>query len=282
MSDATTYLTDWSFETPLPTILLFGAAYAIGLRRRANRRGAVAGAASFAAGLGVLVVAFASPLAALDGRLFWAHMTQHVLLIAVAPPLILLARPWATSWRALPREVRRPIARGLVHGDRARPLRAAARLLASPPMGLALFCGTLLVWHVPALFDATLQSGLLHGVEHMTFLAAGFIFWSQLIDSPPLRGRLGYPARALYALTAVAAGTALTLLLVLAPSASYAGYAELVSRPGGISALADQRLAAGIMWVPGSIPFVAAALVFVYRWLGEDGARRPARLAVGR
>lgn len=278
----TYYLTDWSFETPLPTIILFAAAYAIGLRRRANRRGAIADAALFAAGLGALVVAFASPLAALDGQLFWAHMAQHVLLLAVAPPLILLARPWATSWRALPPEVRRPTARGLAHGDWARPLRAAARLLASPPVGVALFCGTLLVWHVPALFDATLQSGLLHGIEHVTFLAAGFIFWSQLIDSPPLRGRLGYPARALYALIAVAAGTVLTLLLVLASSASYAGYAERVSRPGGISALADQRLAAGIMWVPGSIPFAAAALVFAYRWLAEDGARRPAHLAVGR
>ena len=277
-----TYLTDWSLETPLPTILLFAAVYAIGLRRRANRRGAIAAAALLAAGLGALVVAFASPLAALDGRLFWAHMSQHVLLLAVAPPLILLARPWATSWRALPRDVRRPVVRGLVLGGWSRPLRAAARLLASPPVGLALFCGILFVWHVPALFDATLQSGFVHVVEHVTFLAAGFLFWSQLIDSPPLRSRLRYPARALYALIAVAAGSVLTLLLVLAPSASYPGYADLVSRPGGISALADQRLAAGIMWVPGSIPFVAAALVFVYRWLGEDDARRPACLAVGR
>ena len=277
-----TYLTDWRFETPLPTILLFAAAYAIGLRRRANRRGAIAAAAFFMAGLGALVVAFASPLSALDGRLFWAHMAQHVLLLAVAPPLILLARPWATSWRALPRDVRRPTARGLVHADWARPLRAAARLLATPPVGLALFCGTLFVWHVPALFDATLQSGSVHMVEHVTFLAAGFLFWSQLIDSPPLRSRLGYPARALYALVAVAAGTVLTLLLVLAPSALYTGYTDLASRPGGISALADQRLAAGIMWVPGSIPFVAAALVFIYRWLDEDSARRPAHLAVGR
>ena len=80
-------------ETPLPTILLFAVVYTIGLRRRANRRGAIAAAALFAAGLGALVVAFASPLATLDGRLFWAHMSQHVLLLAVAPPLILLARP---------------------------------------------------------------------------------------------------------------------------------------------------------------------------------------------
>lgn len=275
------YLTDWHVETPLPSVAVFAVAYTVGASRRANRRGAIAQAAFFTAGLLALVVAFASPLAALDGRLFWAHMAQHVLLLAVAPPLILLGRPWATSWQALPRDVRRPVARSLAHGRPTRPLRAAARMLGSPPVALAIFCGTLFVWHVPALFDATLTSGTVHVIEHMTFLAAGFLLWSQLIDSPPLRSRLGDPARALYALVAVAAGTALTLLLVLAPSALYAGYADLASRPGGFSALADQRLAAGIMWVPGSIPFIAAALVFVYRWLDEDSPRQPAhRLAV--
>ena len=276
------YVTDWRFESPLPTLALFAALYAIGLRRRVNRRGVGAEAALFAAGLGVLVLAFASPLAALGDRLFWAHMTQHVLLLAVAPPLILLSRPWATSWRALPLDVRRPLARGLAQGRWARPLRAAARGLAPPLVALGLFCGILFVWHVPALFDATLRSGTAHVAEHATFLAAGLLLWSQLIDSPPLRSRLGSPARALYALFAVAAGTVLTLVLVLAPSALYAGYADLASRPGGISALADQRLAAGIMWVPGSIPFVAAFLVLVYRWLDEESGPRAAHLVAGR
>jgi cytochrome c oxidase assembly factor CtaG len=93
----------------------------------------------------------------------------------------------------------------------------------------------------------------------------------------------------------MAAGSAIALALALASAPLYTGYAQLPSRPGGISALADQHLAAGIMWVPGSIPFAAAFIVFVYRWLGEtaqDGQRaasplvpllisRPARSCVG-
>ena len=206
-------------------------------------------------------------------------MTQHVLLIAVAPPLILLARPWATSWRALPRDVRRPTARGLVHADWARPLRAAARLLAAPPVGLAFFCGILFVWHVPALFDATLQSGTVHVVEHVTFLAAGFLFWSQLIDSPPLRGRLGYPARALYAVIPVAAGTAhppagaRTLGLYAAtPISSRARAGSPLSLTSG-----SPRDHVGA----GSIPFVAAALVFSTAGSTMTGLGVPAHLAVG-
>ncbi|MSO94982.1 MAG: cytochrome c oxidase assembly protein [Thermoleophilia bacterium] len=277
-----TYLTDWQFESPLPTVALFALAYAIGWRRRSNRRRAATDALLFTAGLGALVLAFASPLAALDRQLFWAHMTQHILLLAVAPPLILLSRPWATAWRALPLDVRRPTARGLTYSRWARPLREAGRWLASPPVALALFCGVILVWHVPLLFDATLGSGVVHIAEHTTFLAVGFLFWSQLIDSPPLHSRLGYPARALFALTAIGVGTALTLLLVLAPSPLYAGYADLASRPGGISALADQHLAAGIMWIPGSVPFAVALLVFAYRWLFDESGPRAAHLAAGR
>jgi cytochrome c oxidase assembly factor CtaG len=281
-----TYLTDWQFDPPLLVIAAFATAYVVGLRRRAERSGAgrrrATEAALFAAGLGALVVAFASPIAALDDRLFWAHMTQHVLLLAVAPPLILLSRPWVTAWRAVPLDTRRATARGVMSWNGPRPLRAAAAQLTRPRVALAFFCGITLVWHVPVLFDATLRSGTVHVFEHETFLAAGFLFWSQLIDSPPLRSKLGYPARAVYTLVAVAVETVLTLLLVLAPSALYAGYAELDTRPGGISALADQRLAAGIMWVPGSVPLIVAFLVFVYRWLDEESRPRTARLVAGR
>ena len=275
------YLTDWHLESGFTTIVLFAILYAIGWSRRVDRGGALADAALAATGAGVLAVALASPLAALAERLFWAHMAQHVLFLAVAPPLILLGRPWTTAWRGLPLQVRRRIAPGVVGGRWGRPVRAFARVLSWPPFALAIFCGVLFAWHVPALFDATLRVPAVHVTEHLAFLAAGLVLWSQLIDSPPLRSRLGYPIRALYATAAIAAGTALTVVLVLAPEPLYAGYAQLASRPGGISALADQRLAAGIMWIPGSIPFVAALLVFAARWLESEAGGRKAAMPVG-
>ena len=250
--------------TPLAAVVLAALVYYLGLRRRVGGRRARVDAFLFAAGLGALVVALASPHAALDEELFWAHMVQHVLLLAVAPPLILLGRPWSTISRVLPIALRRKTARALVH-----------RPLMTPAFALALFCGVMVAWHVPALYDATLRSAAVHMLEHALFLATGLLFWSQLIDSPPFRSPLDPAKRALWAALGVSVGSAVGLGLAFASAPLYAGYANLPSRPGGISALADQHLAAGIMWVPGSIPFAAALIVFVYRWLGETARDGP-------
>jgi putative membrane protein len=275
-----TYLTDWRLEPPLFAIAAAAILYALGVRRRVSRtRRPRTEPALFAAGLGALVLAYDSPLAALDEELFWVHMTQHMLLLAVAPPLILLGRPWATIARSLPAGVRRGITLGLVRGAWSAPLRAAARRLTGPMPALVLFLGTLVAWHLPALYDATLHSLAVHELEHALFLATGLLYWSQLIDSPPFRSRLDYLQRALYATVGMAACSALGLVLAFAPSPLYPGYANLASRPGGISALADQHLAGGVMWVPGSLSFTVAIVLFAYRWLDEtarDGRRRTA------
>jgi putative membrane protein len=249
---------------PLLAIAPAAVLYYLGFSRRVGGRRADVDALFFAAGLGVLVVALASPLAALDDELFWAHMTQHVLIVAVAPPLILLGRPWSTISRALPVAFRRKTARVVVHVS-----------WLTPVLALALFCGVTAVWHVPVLYDAALRSTAVHVLEHALFLAAGLLFWSQLIDSPPFRTRLDAGKRALWAAVAMAVGSAVGLALAFASEPLYEGYANLTSRPGGISALADQHLAAGIMWVPGSIPFAAAFVVFVHRWLEETAREGP-------
>lgn len=266
-----TYLTDWQLEPPSTMVAVFALLYAVGWRRRASNRGAARGdAAFFAAGLCALVLALNSPLATFDDELFWAHMTQHVLLLVVAPPLILLGRPWATVWRAYPLPVRRTVAHGVLRLAERPWARAAWRIATAPTTALVAFTGTLSVWHLPALYDATLSSPAVHVLEHVTFLAAGLLFWSQLVDSPPVRSRLGYPARALHATLATGASWLLAIVIALASEPLYEGYARLAWRPGGISALADQQLAAGIMWVPGSIPFAVAIVLYAGRWLAPE------------
>jgi putative membrane protein len=269
------YLTDWRVELPLIAIAAAALLYALGVRA-GPRRVRLPEAAFFGAGLLALVLAYDSPFAALGHELFWAHMTQHMLLLAVAPPLLLLGRPWATMARGLPLAVRRPVERGLARGAWSAPLRAAARRLAGPAPALMLFTGALVTWHLPVFFNATLSSPIVHELEHGFFLATGLLYWSQLIDSPPFRSRLRSGQRALYATVGMAVGSVLGLTLAFAPSPLYPGYADLASRPGGISALADQHLAGGIMWVPGSISFTGAIVFFAYRWLEEtaqDGRR---------
>jgi putative membrane protein len=151
-------------------------------------------------------------------------------------------------------------------------VRVLWRAATAPATALTVFLGTLAVWHLPASYDASLRSPGVHVLEHVTFLASGLIFWSQLIDSPPVRSRLGYPARALHATAATGGSWLLALVIAVASGPLYEEYAQLASRPGGISAQADQQLAAGIMWVPGSIPFGVAILVYAYRWLAQEGA----------
>jgi putative membrane protein len=220
----------------------------------------------FYTGIAVILVALASPLDAYSERLFWAHMTQHVLLLVVAPPLIVLARPWVRLWRVLPLPARLSLGRSLA-GGRLVWLRRLSAAIGQPLPSLALFSGVVLVWHVPVLFDATLSSQTLHALEHTLFFTTAIMFWKQAIDSPPLHAPLSDPWRMAYVVSAMVAMWVLAIVLALAPHALYAPYADEVSRPGGISALADQQLAAGVMWVPGSLAFVIVLFVHLHRWL---------------
>jgi len=276
---------DWSLNPPLVLVIALAALYWLGKRStvtpsrtRSTQRWRDA---AFYAALATLAVALSSPLDQLSEQLFWAHMVQHVMLLMVAAPLFVLARPWIRLWRAIPLSGRRPLARGLSHGERAAPLRAASRTLGSPTASFVLFCGVLLAWHLPATFDATLRSSPLHALEHTLFFLTALMFWKQVIPSQPLRSRMLAPQRVLYAVGAMIVSWMLAVVLAVAPHPLYSFYAHETFRPGGISAMADQQLAAGIMWVPGSITFLAVVFAYVHRWLlpPAPGATRSTRLA---
>jgi len=204
-----------------------------------------------------------------------------VLLIVVAAPLFVLASPWIRLWRCLPLDTRRWLAGGLSHGERTAPLRAIARTLGRPVPSFVAFSVVLLGWHVPVLFDATLKSSTLHAFEHTLFFCTALLFWKQVIPSSPLHIRLVAPQRVVYLIGGMIVSWALAVVLALAPHPLYSYYVNLGSRPGGISAMADQQLAAGVMWVPGSVTFLIVLFVYVHRWLVPpvpDSTRAP-RLA---
>jgi cytochrome c oxidase assembly factor CtaG len=232
----------------------------------------------FYTALAVIVVALNSPLEKLAEQLFWAHMIQHVLLIAVAPPLLVLARPWARLWRGLSLDSRRTLARAFAVSAPAAPVRSAASALARPLPSFIAFSVVLLAWHVPSLFDATLRSAPLHALEHVLFFSTALLLWKHAIHSPPLRAPLSEPWRAAYVVGAMTVTWVLAVVLALEPHALYSPYVQEASRPGGISALADQQLAAGVMWVPGSISFLIVLFAQVHRWLAPAPSP-PRRLA---
>ncbi len=277
-------LTDWTFDPVLLAVIVTAGLYAFGSSRTITpartAREQLARSVSFYAALVVLVIALNSPLEKLSEQLFWAHMLQHVLLLVVAPPLIVLARPWPRLWRAFSLSGRRSAGRWLALSDAAAPLRVISRTAGRPAVSIVLFSLVLVSWHVPALFDATLRSIWVHALEHLLFFTTAMLFWKHVIPSPPLRAPLPELQRAGYVVLAMVVCWALAVVLALEPHAIYSHYAQEASRPGGISALADQQLAAGIMWVPGSISFLVVLFAQILRWLTPPTqARRPTRLA---
>lgn len=265
----------WSIEPPLAYVALAALLYAVGGRRRTAPREPLRTAA-FAAGLLTIVLALDSPIDGYADQLFWVHMLQHVLLLTVAPPLILLGRPWPRMWRALPLGWRTTAGRALARGRLATPVRALAR----PWPAWLLFNATLIVWHIPGPYEATLRFGAVHQLEHALFFFTGLLFWARVIDPGPLRPRLAWPARVAYVVGAMVVGWGLALTLVFVPDPLYAHYAELAHRPGGITAMDDQQFAGGMMWVPGSIAYGIAALIGFYRWLEPEAAKPTSRPAL--
>ena len=222
-------------------------------------------ALAFGAGIFALLLAVASPIDGLgEDYLFSAHMVQHVLLGDVAPALLLLS---------LSRVIMRPATRRLAHVER----RLGA--FASPWTGLVLWLSLMYLWHVPALYDAALESPVVHLLEHASFFTAGVCVWWPLIQPVPMRRPLkgfqtvGYIAAAKFGLAA------LGLYLTWSSSVFYPYY-EQVPRIWGLSAVADQNAGGAIMMVEQSVTFVIALAFLFSRMLtqSEVDERRRERL----
>jgi putative membrane protein len=259
-------LARWSLDPSLAYVGLAALLYVAG--SQGGWRPTRLRATAFFAGLLTIVIALDSPIDVYADQLFWVHMLQHVLLLTVAPPLFLLGQPWPRMWRALPLGPKTVVARTIARSSWAAPLRALAR----PLPAWILFNATVVGWHIPGAYDATLTSGPVHALEHAMFFFAGLLFWARVIDPGPLRRKLVWPMRIAYTSGAMVVGWMLAITLVLVPHPLYGYYADLVSRPGGISALTDQQIAAGVMWVPGSIAYTITFLLGFYRWLEGDTA----------
>lgn len=201
--------------------------------------------AAFALGLFVLWVALGSPLAALHHQLLSVHMVQHVLLMAVVPPLLLIGAP-----------ARRRLVRW-------RSLRRVRAVVMHPVVCWLAPVVALISWHVPAVFALALHGHGWHDVQAATFLATGLMFWSPVVRPSPSFPwpRWSIP---LYLFAATLPCDALSAFLVFCGRVVYPAYA---SGPGalGLSPLRDQELAGCIMWVAVTLIYVVPAMAVTVR-----------------
>ncbi|WP_316013316.1 cytochrome c oxidase assembly protein [Roseobacter sp. HKCCA0434] len=168
-------------------------------------------------GVAVLVLAFVSPLCALSSALFSARVVHHVLLVAVAAPL--LAQAW--------------------------PGRAAR----GPTVPLLVATATLWAWHLPAAYDAALSNVAVYWGMQLSLLVTSVWFWRAALhfDTPPVHATLAI-------LGAWMQMGLLGALLTFAPDALYAAH-QSAPLAWGLSPLADQQLGGLLMWVPAGLPY---------------------------
>jgi putative membrane protein len=208
-------LAGWTFPwwTGL-LLLLTSALYLRGfmrVHRQMPARFPLSGLALYLAGVVTLALALASPLVALDDRLLLTHMVQHLLLLMIAPPLLLLGAPQIPIVRAIP-----PVLAKRTVGLIAKS-RAARRLLAGathPVTGLTLFSAVMLGWHLPGPFQAALHSDNWHIIEHGCMIAAGLLFWYPVIRPWPAAERWSGWALVPYLLVADGANSVVAAFMV--------------------------------------------------------------------
>jgi putative membrane protein len=262
----------WTWDpATLLALGLTAGAYVHGLHTYWRRVGVGRGihrwqAAAFATGLVALFAALISPLDALGTALFSAHMVQHLVLVLVAAPLLVLGAPLVPFLWALPRSTRHALA---AWWPRATPLRAAWRTISHPVAAWVLHTAALWIWHLPALYQAALQSAQVHAAEHASFLATALLFWWAL-GYPGRRGRLNPGAGVLYVFAMGLQSSLLGALIAFAPTPWYPAYA-VTTQPWGLTPLEDQQLAGLIMWVPAGLIYVLAALILFGAWLSTAG-----------
>ncbi|MGO9201002.1 MAG: cytochrome c oxidase assembly protein [Limisphaerales bacterium] len=218
---------------------------------------------AFIGGLATLWMAIASPLDAFSGFLLSAHMVQHLLLLSVAPPLILLGSPLLPLLRGLPRA----FARDGVGPFLVWPaLRRVANAITLPLNCWIVMALTLCAWHVPAAFELALRSPAWHKVEHGCFFGAALLFWWPVVRPFPSRPQWPLWSVPVYLLAADLLNTALSAIFTFSDHVLYPWYLE-APRLLGTTALGDQSCAGVIMWVPGSLVFLIPAALIAIEYL---------------
>jgi putative membrane protein len=266
------FLTEWELDGTLG--LLFSAltvavgvvyllAAEIGHRRdRRSRRWQVGRTACFLGGLAVLLVAIDSGIGAEADEHLSAHMVEHMLIWLAAAPLLVAGAPVRLAFFALGRRGRRRLSTAF----HSRPVVA----LTGPTFSTVLFSTVVVVSHVPAVYDLTLEDDLAHVAEHALYLLTAILVWAPLIRADPLPHRLGPSGRCLCVLACMVPMAAISIWLLAAGAPLYAPYREAL---GASAALADQRLA-GLIMLAAAIPAFALALASP---LEGAAARRLAR-----
>lgn len=217
---------------------------------------------TFLTAIVLLWLSLMSPLDALgDTYLFSAHMLQHMILEFIGPALLVVAlnEEMVRSWLKVP------------------VVRKAEQILSNPVLTVVIATVVMLGWHVPPIYDITLQNETVHIIEHITYIVSGVMLWWPVFK-PIQEGRLKPMSATTYLTAAAFLASILGMVYTMADFSFYSAYAQpydqfrllpLLRDEWGLNPVADQKLGGAIMWVICTLTFFWALMAVMVEWLAE-------------
>lgn len=267
-------LTDWTFDPVAVGALAFVAVlYLYGTirvrRKHPARPWPLVRTASFLGGLLVVAIAVLSGIGTYDGVLFWDHMIQHLLLISVAPPLLVLGRPVILALHA----ARNPVHTWIKRAVRSRPV----TLITAPPVVAVLYGATIVLTHLTGFMNVVLTNESVHAAEHLLYLVVGYLYFLPILGDEPIRWRPSYPAKLGLVAVTMPVDTFTGVALLMAQSEMFPAYAAQ-HRTWGPGLVADLNAGGAIMWVAGDGIMMIFLLAVFVQWSRVTATRPSAGL----
>lgn len=227
---------------------------------------------SFYMGILTIFLALESPIDTLSVTSFSWHMGQHMLLLLVVPPFILTGAPWMALYEGIPDSFRPKLAKYANRVISKNYVSKTVAFLTKPGIALGIFSLDLWIWHIPAIYDLTFRYATLHDFEHSTFLGVGMLYFSTLLDSPPIQVSLSPLKKIPYIFGGIVACWILGIVLTFATAPLYSPYLHQAHSTIA-SVLASQQLGAAMMWAPSMIPFDILFAVSLQKWLANESKK---------
>ena len=254
---------NWQFA---PVVTAFTAVAAVlylwGVIRVARRHPArpwsLLRTASFLLGLLVIVLATQSGIGTYDDTLFWDHMIQHLMLIMIAPPLLIVGQPVTLLMHAS----RNPLHTRVKRVVRSRPV----MWLTWPAFGVIAYAATIVGTHLTNFMNLVMSNDAVHNAEHVLYLVVGYLYFLPLIGREPIKWKVSYPLR-------------LFLLFIAMPVDAFTGvvlgsystypFAPMEPRSWGPSPLDDVHMGGAVMWIGGAAIMFVMIMVTFFAWSRE-------------
>jgi cytochrome c oxidase assembly factor CtaG len=266
----------WQITPTAAAALVVGTAHEVGRQRLArrqtdaHRRARWHRSLAFYAGLVLLALVASGPLNRWSMAWLSIHMVMHVLEMFYLPPLLILGAPWVPLLFAAPTDRRRRWLRWYHLSRSGALLRGPVAVLTNPVVAVVLFNGTMILWHIPAVYDwASWRQWPMDWVMAPMFVVTGYLFWRVILPSHPTGPRGSTKVQV--AAVVVTAFEMLVLAMAMAIFTKTPWYSMHIAMDGPVAALRDQRWAAGILWICGDFWAVPALVLIAYRLYGAEG-----------